>query len=48
MLRNVNNIVDGVESHYVALLVGLVIVGEIVGVKNHKVILGHFPHLVID
>ena len=44
----INGIVNGVESHCIALLVGLVIVGEIVRIKNYKVTLGHILHLVID
>ena len=47
-VNRINGIIDGVECHYVALLVGLVIVGEIVWIKNHIVSLGHIPHLVID
>jgi hypothetical protein len=39
----INCIVDGVESHSVALLVGYVIVGEVGGTKNYKVTLGHIP-----
>jgi hypothetical protein len=30
------------------LLVGLVIVGEVVRIKNHIVTFGHIPHLIID
>ena len=32
----INGIVDGVESHCIALFVGLVGVGEIVQIKNHS------------
>ena len=44
----INGIVDGVESHCVALLIGLVLVGKIGGIKNYIVTFGHIPHLVID
>jgi type II secretory pathway component PulJ len=50
LLKNlgINGIVDGVESHCIALLVGLVLVGEIVGINDSIVTLGHIPHLIID
>ena len=44
----INDIVYGVESHCIALPVGLVGVDEIVRIKNHIVMLDHIPHLVID
>jgi hypothetical protein len=44
----INGIVDGVESHCIALLVGLVLVGEIIGINDSIVTLVHIPHLIID
>jgi hypothetical protein len=40
----INDIVDGVESHYIALPVGLVLVDEIGGINNHIVSLSVTPH----
>jgi hypothetical protein len=44
----INGIVDGVESRCVALLVGLILVDEIGGIKNHIITFDHIPHLIID
>ena len=44
----INGIVYGVESHCIALLVGLILVGGIVGINDSIIVFHHFPYLIID
>ena len=47
-LGSINDIVYGVESHCIALLLDLVLVGEIIEINDSIVIFGHIPYLIVD